>query len=226
MKINILPFLLIGLWAASCASTEVKTQQTTSFDIHSLFEEGAKIDTAWLVVPGYQVGPIYANTSKQDIERMYGVIELVDEEKNGKYISHLFKEQQNHLEIEWTNAERKAIQRIRIHQSRGSNWFTPEGLKAGMEFWDILKINENQAFDFKGFEVRSGLGGEVVSWNGGPLSRWNKDMQVRVLFDRRDGLAFQILMHDFIGTENTFSAAHERAGALTLTIKHIDILLH
>jgi hypothetical protein len=135
------------------------------------------------IVPGRRVGAITADTSADELRRLYGKTEVIDrgidtepglDPVPGSLVFP--NDSARRLEVIWRDATRTRPSRVRIYEPK-SLWRTSQGIGIGTTLLEVEKLN-GKPFVLTGFE--SDFGGTVVDWNGGRLAPWQGNTFIRL----------------------------------------------
>ncbi|MBY0404998.1 MAG: hypothetical protein K2X66_13950 [Cyanobacteria bacterium] len=133
---------------------------------------------SFLIIPGKSVGPITANTSREQLNQLFGSANVSDESLDGpegdKYPATLiFKnDPARKLIVTWKDEKTKLhpqmiqIQTTNYEVISSSRWSLPNGIKIGTSLKELQTLNQ-KPFTLSGFEWD--YGGRILSWEKGTL---------------------------------------------------------
>jgi hypothetical protein len=134
----------------------------------------------WSIIPGKRVGAITAKTTRQDLAILFPNVKIIDDQMEldeGMLSPATFVyngEPSRQLAIVWTGKSVQAHpQEIFICFGRRSgpcDWQAANGIHVGTRLHD-LEAKNRRPFTVAGFGWN--YGGNVTSWNGGALSKWD-----------------------------------------------------
>lgn len=134
----------------------------------------------WNIVPGQRVGPITARTSRDDLARLFPGATIADDEMEldeGMLSPATFVykgEPSRQLAIVWTGKSAPAYPKeiFICFESRSGpcDWQASNGIRIGTRLHD-LEAKNGHPFTVAGFGWN--YGGNVTSWDGGTLSKWD-----------------------------------------------------
>lgn len=134
----------------------------------------------WNIVPGKRVGPITAKTSRDDLARLFPGSKIADDEMEldeGMLTPATFVykgEPSRQLAIVWNGksaeAHPKEIFICFERRSGPCDWQASNGIRIGTRLHD-LEAKNGRPFTVAGFGWN--YGGNVTSWDGGSLSKWD-----------------------------------------------------
>jgi hypothetical protein len=127
-----------------------------------------KID--WLIVPGQRVGPVTANTTRADLDAIFGKENVQERnlERNGgpEAATVVFPTDPSAaLAITWDRERPSAIRICFGTQSGPCRWRTASGIRIGMSLRELDRLN-GKSFQVDGFNLEQG---KVSSWRHGAL---------------------------------------------------------
>jgi hypothetical protein len=134
----------------------------------------------WLIVPSGEQGSINARTTRQDLVRLYGPSNVVDQdidvgEGDIETATVLFPNNPKRMvEILWQDQQKQAYPNSVIIYGKASRWHTVHGISLGMSYSELARLNG------KPFAISWGTceGNVVASWEGGQLDKDLKDVSV------------------------------------------------
>jgi hypothetical protein len=145
---------------------------------------------AWSIAPGKGVGPITAATTRQSLTALFPSGKVVDDEielDEGMLSPATFVykgEPSRQLAVIWDAKSVQAHpQKIFICMAkRGSlcEWRAENGIGIGTRLQE-LEAKNGHPFNIAGFGWD--YGGNVISWNGGALSKWGPKMSLVLTLD-------------------------------------------
>ena len=162
----------------------------------------------WLIVPGKRIGPITQDTSRADLDRIFGKENLrdqdIDDGEGGALPATLVfpNETAASLAILWRN-KRARVDEVHICQSwyprdpllvPSCKWRTVNGVSLRTSLEKLESLNGG-AFQINEWGTDGGPG-LIISWLGGRLSAYEGDkkkgwLELRLEFQFRDGLTEQ-----------------------------------
>ncbi len=174
-----------------------------------------------VVIVGQRVGPIRKKTSEEELIRIYGISQVGRSTvhapgKGDQPCSVVFPGSQDELRITWEDEARTRVEAVYILRS-GSSWFTPQGLRHGLDLAELTKVNQ-APLSFYGLEWT--YAGTVNDWKSGRLAPYRK--QFYVMLTPRD--APQALLKQFKG-DKLFSSNHPKVEGLNLYLDHWVVYL-
>jgi hypothetical protein len=177
--------------------------------------------TERVVLPGQRVGAISKKTSEEELIRIYGLTEIGRSTvkapgKGDQPCTVIFPGNKDELRITWEDDARTRIEAVYILRN-GSTWFTPQGLRHGVELAELTKINQ-APLNFYGLNWT--YAGTVNDWKSGRLAPLKKKFYV-MLSPRN---APQALSKEFQGDE-LFSSNNPKVEALNLYVDHWVVYL-
>lgn len=144
----------------------------------------------WSIVPGERVGPITASTTHRSLAALFPGGKVVDDEielDEGMLspATFVYKDAPSRqLAIVWNGKSAQAHpQKIFICMVRRHGpceWRAPNGIGVGTRLHELESINQH-AFTMAGFGWD--YGGNVTSWDGGALRKWDAGMSVVLTMD-------------------------------------------
>jgi len=128
----------------------------------------------WLIVPGKRLGPITSDTTRADLDRIFGKAGVqdqpVDSGEGPEPATVVFpKSPSGALAIFWQEDNR--MDRVTIcyqqHEAGPCKWHTASGVSLGTNLQQLEALN-GRAFQIEpwGYD----LGGNISSWRGGKLA--------------------------------------------------------
>ena len=144
---------------------------------------GQEPQSDWLLVPGERVGPVRANTSEADLQRLFGRADVVPttfpigegEQRPGTIVFP--NDSSLRLEILWRDTlARKEPEEVRLRGLR-SRWRFANGVTLGSSLRDLERLN-GRPFQLSGWEHDGA--GIVYGWAGGALESQLPNRGVRV----------------------------------------------
>lgn len=134
----------------------------------------------WSIVPGKRVGPITATATRQILPRLFPKAKIVDDEMEldeGVLFPATFvykDESSRQLAIVWNGKSAQAHPKeifICFERRRGPcEWQAANGIHDGTRLRELEVLNAH-GFTVAGFGWN--YGGNVTSWDGGALSKWD-----------------------------------------------------
>jgi hypothetical protein len=130
----------------------------------------------WLIVPGSRVGPITAATTHEDLIKLFGATNVVDEEvtvtdggpEPGTVIFQ--NRPYDSLSIVWSPEHKISVIvacYVQWPDPKDCHWHTREGITFGTTLKALERLN-GRAFQLAGFAFDGS--GAVTSWEGGRLA--------------------------------------------------------
>jgi hypothetical protein len=141
----------------------------------------------WLIVPGKRIGPITPNTSRADLDRIFGKQNVqdqdIDDGEGGKLPATLVfpNETATSLAILWQN-KRNRVAQVHICNSwyprdpylfPACKWHTVDGVSLRTSLEKLEALN-GRAFQLSEWGTDAGPG-SISSWLGGRLSVYERD---------------------------------------------------
>jgi hypothetical protein len=133
---------------------------------------------SFLIIPGKSVGPITVNTSRVQLNQLFGSANVSDESLDGpegeKYpATVIFKnDPARKLILTWKDEKTKRhpqmiqIQTTNYEVLSSSRWALPNGIKIGTTLKELQTLNQ-KPFTLSGFDWD--YGGRILSWEKGTL---------------------------------------------------------
>jgi len=174
-----------------------------------------------IVLAGQRVGAIGKKTSEDELIRIYGISEVGRSTvkapgKGDQPCSVVFPGSKDELRITWEDEDRTRVEAVYILRS-GSSWFTPQGLRHGLDLAELTKVNQ-APLSFYGLDWT--YAGTVNDWKSGRLAPYRK--QFYVMLAPRN--APRALLEQFRGDE-LFSSNHPKVEGLNLYVNHWVVYL-
>jgi len=124
----------------------------------------------WLIVPGQRVGPISSETTRAELDALFGGENVRDGSFEGGEVPEAAtviysSDSSAALAVTWDRERPAAIHICFTNQAGPCRWRTASGIRIGLPIRELDKLNG------KGFQV-SGFAqdrGQVVSWRKGAL---------------------------------------------------------
>lgn len=177
----------------------------------------------FLMIPGQRVGPLKLNTSEEALLRLYGpgnvarsTVRTTGDKTEACTV--LMAGTNNELRITWKDETRARIKAIYLDKPN-SRWLSQQGLKVGMELFDLTKANKSP-ISFYGFNWE--YSGTVSSYRNGVLGKSEKYFYA-VLTPRNSQQAAGLL-RNFQG-DQVFSSNKEGIEQLDLVVSRLVIYL-
>lgn len=171
LNLTVLSFLLIACKNNKKEVAETNTPVTAA-------ESFLVTDSTW--------GLVSASMNFEDLKKVYGENNIKDETICGAEcidsidVTKLYPGQKNEAVIYWDmDAYHKRIGTIRC-TSQGSDWYTPDSLRVGSSFSDLLRVN-GQKITFMGFGWD--YGGAITLYSGGSI----ENSRIRYELDMKPG---------------------------------------
>lgn len=145
----------------------------------------------WLIVPGQRIGPITANTSRADLDRMFGKANLRDQsvdygegdirpgtivypDKPTAMLTIFWPSERinNRMVQDRTRVGSVDICSASLYEAPSCKWHTEEGVSLGTTLQTLETLN-GRAFQMTAWG--SDVGGNIVSWRGGRLAGYRDE---------------------------------------------------
>ena len=137
---------------------------------------GQTMPDPWLILSGGKTGSINAHTTRNDLVRLYGTANVVDQDVDvgeGEMQSATFlfpKDPERRIEILWKDPGTKTAPESADVRGKKSRWHALHGISLGTTSTELEHIN-GQPFLWTvmndGTDMRQGL----ISWRGGALEK-------------------------------------------------------
>jgi len=126
----------------------------------------------WLIVPGERIGPITADSTRSDLDRIFGKVNVKDQpidsgEGPEPATTVYWATPERALSIFWTGTKIRNIMICYPLTTTGCNWRTREGITIGTPIEKVETAN-NGPFHF--IIWGSDGGGTITSWQSGRLA--------------------------------------------------------
>lgn len=131
---------------------------------------------SWLIVAGRQLGAINSGTTRTDLVRMYGAVNVVDQDidvGDGEMQSATFlflKDPQRQIEILWKDRGKKAAPESAQISGKKSRWHGVHGITLGTSVSKLERLN-GRPFRFALTNEGTDMAEETISWEGGRLEK-------------------------------------------------------
>lgn len=175
-----------------------------------------------LVVPGTRLGPVTANTSRQQLAQIYGEANLKDGQipvgEGFTQVGTIVAQGTDHqFTLLWLNPQRT---KPLLAQDLGPAWKTPEGLAVDLPYTDLQAILGK--FVVYGFEWDYG---GTVALQGSNLQKYARQLLLRLVADPgaivSQSQAYQALMGDRL-----FASTDPNLARLNLKVKAMIVYLN
>ncbi len=147
----------------------------------------------WVIVPGVRVGPVTAKTVKADIPRLFPGASVKDDElelEEGFVMPATFVARETRpesLAIVWTGKEADAHpKQVYLCRGRGRGECKWHAVAPGGTIAVGVKLSELEKINGGGFTVHGfgyGYGGNVESWDGGAIAKFDCNNSLSVGLD-------------------------------------------
>jgi len=130
----------------------------------------------WLILASGAKGAINVHTTRQDLVRVYGAENVVDEDVDigeGEMQSATFlfpKDPERRLEIMWKDPDTKTAPGTADILGRKSRWHAIHGITLGTSASEMERIN-GRPFRFALTNDGTDMAEELISWRGGSLEK-------------------------------------------------------
>ena len=135
-----------------------------------LTSSAAALENDWLIVPGQRVGPITAQTTRAQLDQLFGKENVEDGSFQGEDLDAATviygNDRSAALAVTW---DREHVATIHIcfgTQTGPCRWRTASGIRIGLPIRELTKLN-GKAFQMAGFGFDGQ--GAVTSWRKGAL---------------------------------------------------------
>lgn len=128
----------------------------------------------WLILAGGEKGSINAHTTRADLVRIYGAVNVVDEDVNlgeGDFErgTVLFpSDPERSIQILWNDAKKKAEPSTLTIRGNKSRWKTAHEISLGTSLKQLERLN-GKPFHMSGYGWD--YSGTITSWDGGTLAQ-------------------------------------------------------
>lgn len=214
--------------SGAIATSESSNSDSGSTDIASATSQStsATNETAPIedttVIPGEKFGPVMPNTSRQDLEELFGAEVLSDEsvdvgEGMTETATRVNLEDGYSFSVVWADDSRSAPLEIR---DIGPSWTMPEGIQIGSSFSEL----QSSLGAFELFGVGWDYGGTVVLDNTS-LDAYKEMMIVRLQPDMQAQTAHPGAMEAVMGDE-LYKSDNPNFETLNMSVNEIIVILN
>lgn len=130
----------------------------------------------WLITASGDKGSINAHTTRQDLVRMYGAPNVVDQDVDmgeGEMQSGTFlfpNDPERRIEILWKDPDTKTVPVYADILGKKSRWHTVHGITLGTSVTELERLN-GRPFHFALTNDGTDMAEETISWRGGRLEK-------------------------------------------------------
>ncbi len=130
----------------------------------------------WLMVPSGEKGSINSHTTRNDLVRMYGAANVVDQDVDtgeGEMQSATFlfpKDPERKIEILWKDPDTKTAPESADIRGKKSRWHAVHGISLGTTSTELEHIN-GRPFRWTLMNDGTDMAQELISWRGGSLEK-------------------------------------------------------
>jgi hypothetical protein len=130
----------------------------------------------WLILTSGEKGAINAHTTRQDLVRVYGASNVVDQDVDigeGEMQSATFlfpKDPERQIEILWKDPDTKAAPESAGILGKKSRWHAIHGITLGTSASELERLN-GRPFRFTLANDGTDMAEELISWRGGSFEK-------------------------------------------------------
>jgi hypothetical protein len=175
-----------------------------------------------LVVPGTRLGPVTANTSRQQLAQLYGEANLKDGQipvgEGFTELGTIVAQGTDHqFTLLWLNQQRT---KPLLAQDLGPAWKTPEGVGVDLPYTDLQAILGK--FEVYGFEWDYG---GTVSLQGSHLEKYARQLFLRLVADPA-AIVSQPQAYRAVMGDRLFASTDPNLARLNLKVKTMIVYLN
>ncbi|GAA4781653.1 hypothetical protein GCM10023231_06570 [Olivibacter ginsenosidimutans] len=208
---KILNLALIGFALASCGGAAKKTTEEV---------------TDSTLITCEAIGKVKLNYSHADLEKEFGVDQLVDTVKDveGKKVSitKVFKDTPDEVTVTWAEASAPFTKAVKLSVSDGSGpYHLAEDIKVGSPLKDLVKANNFLPVTFTNFYANVDGFAQIQSFNDGDLAQKYPCLGGVLDIDRTDNLETSLL--EEFKKENPANSNHKAMNFIYANVVELNI---
>lgn len=142
----------------------------------TMLGSGQSAPDPWLILASGETGSISAHTTREDLVRLYGKVNVVDQdvdigEGEMQPATFLFpQDPERRIEILWKDPDRRANPSSAEIRGKKSRWHGVHGVSLGTTSTELQHIN-GRPFRFDLVNDGTDTADELMSWHGGSLQK-------------------------------------------------------